>query len=77
VHLAAVAVRDKAIKAAAQMLEAERRIGVKDVRVQSKACRRCEGRWRRSRMAIGGVPGFALRRRDARPRGVERFPHRR
>ena len=61
VHLAAVAVRDKAIKAAAEMLEASADdLELKDGAVQVKGVPEMRKTLAQIAHAIGGVPGFAL-----------------
>src|SRR4029079_8003620 len=61
VHLAAVAVRDKAIKAAAEMLEASAEdLELKDGAVQVKGIPEMRKTLAQIAHAIGGVPGFAL-----------------
>ena len=61
VHLAAVAVRDKAIKAAAEMLEASAEdLELKDGAVQVKGVPQMRKTLAQIAHAIGGVPGFAL-----------------
>jgi carbon-monoxide dehydrogenase large subunit len=61
VHLAAVAVRDKAIKAAAEMLEASAEdLELKDGAVQVKGVPEMRKSLAQIAHAIGGVPGFAL-----------------
>jgi carbon-monoxide dehydrogenase large subunit len=61
VHLAAVAVRDKAIKAAAEMLEASAEdLELKDGAVQIKGVPEMRKTLAQIAHAIGGVPGFAL-----------------
>jgi carbon-monoxide dehydrogenase large subunit len=61
VHLAAVAVRDKAIKAAAEMLEASAEdLELKDGAVQVKGVPEMRKTLAQIAHAIGGVPGFAL-----------------
>jgi carbon-monoxide dehydrogenase large subunit len=61
VHLAAVAVREKAIKAAAEMLEASADdLELKDGAVQVKGVPEMRKTLAQIAHAIGGVPGFAL-----------------
>jgi aerobic carbon-monoxide dehydrogenase large subunit len=61
VHLAAVAVRDKAIKAAAEMLEASAEdLELKDGAVQVKGVPEMRKTLAQIAHAIGGVPGFGL-----------------
>ena len=61
VHLAAIAVRDKAIKAAAEMLEASAEdLELKDGAVQVKGVPQMRKTLAQIAHAIGGVPGFAL-----------------
>ncbi len=61
VHLAAVAVRDKAIKAAAEMLEASAEdLELKDGAVQVKGVPEMQKTLAQIAHAIGGVPGFGL-----------------
>ena len=76
VHLAAVAVRDKAIKAAAEMLEASAEdLELKDGAVQVKGVPEMRKTLAQIAHAIGGVPGYRIAaRRDAWARGVDRFP---
>jgi carbon-monoxide dehydrogenase large subunit len=61
VHLAAIAVRDKAIKAAAEMLEASAEdLELKDGAVQVKGVPQMRKTLAQIAHAIGGAPGFAL-----------------
>jgi carbon-monoxide dehydrogenase large subunit len=61
VHLAAIAVRDKAIKAAAEMLEASADdLELKDGAVQVKGVPQMRKTLAQIAHAIGGAPGFAL-----------------
>jgi carbon-monoxide dehydrogenase large subunit len=61
VHLAAIAVRDKAIKAAAEMLEASADdLELKDGAVQVKGVPQMKKTLAQIAHAIGGAPGFAL-----------------
>jgi carbon-monoxide dehydrogenase large subunit len=61
VHLAAVAVREKAIKAAAELLEASAEdLELKDGTVQVKGVPELRKTLAQIAHAIGGVPGFAL-----------------
>jgi carbon-monoxide dehydrogenase large subunit len=61
VHLAAIAVRDKAIKAAAEMLEASADdLELKDGAVQIKGVPQMKKTLAQIAHAIGGAPGFAL-----------------
>jgi carbon-monoxide dehydrogenase large subunit len=61
VHLAAIAVRDKAIKAAAEMLEASADdLELKDGAVQVKGVPQMKKTLAQIAQAIGGAPGFAL-----------------
>ena len=61
VHLAAIAVREKAIKAAAEMLEASvDDLELKDGAVQVKGVPEMRKTLAQIAHAIGGVPGFAL-----------------
>jgi carbon-monoxide dehydrogenase large subunit len=61
VHLAAIAVRDKAIRAAAEMLEASAEdLELKDGAVQVKGVPQMRKTLAQIAHAIGGAPGFAL-----------------
>ncbi|MBX9840748.1 MAG: molybdopterin-dependent oxidoreductase [Xanthobacteraceae bacterium] len=61
VHRAAIEVRDKALKAAAEMLEAsEQDLELKDGAVQVKGVPQLRKTLAQIAHAIGGVPGFAL-----------------
>ena len=61
VHQAAIAVRDKAIKAAAELLEASAEdLELKDGAVQVKGVPEMRKTLAQIAHAIGGVPGFAL-----------------